>query len=192
MNNYSREWFEALSRQAISLAPLNNPQFPPSPYYRFLMLLAKEIKPALSVELGVCGGGGSLHLALGNPDGKVVGVDIAMPPAPQMETIGAMVNRDKFYIHIGDSAGSAPEVYKWYGQVDILFVDTTHTYEQTTRELVAWQPYLSERAVVCFDDLFRPEMAGYWESLPEPKVRLDKLHDGAEKGGGFGVIWKGD
>lgn len=27
--------------------------------------------------------------------------------------------------------------------------------------------------------------------LPEPKVRLDALHTGAEQGGGFGVVWQG-
>jgi hypothetical protein len=38
--------------------------FPPSPYYRFLKLIAEEIGSRLSVELGLCGGGGSLHLAM--------------------------------------------------------------------------------------------------------------------------------
>lgn len=188
MNNYSHEWFTELASQALSLAPLNNDQFPPSPYYRFLMLLAKEIPARLSVELGVCGGGGSLHMALGNPEGKVIGVDIAMPPQPQLDTILAMAG-DGFYMVLGDSVEVAQEVYTWHGEVDLLFIDTIHTYERTAQELAAWQPYLSDKAVVCFDDLFRPEMKGYWESLPEPKIRLDKLHDGAEKGGGFGVIW---
>jgi hypothetical protein len=54
----------------------NNPRvtFPPSPYYRFLKLLAEKINARLSVELGVCGGGGSLHLAMGSV--QAVGVDV--------------------------------------------------------------------------------------------------------------------
>jgi len=32
-------------------------------------------------------------------------------------------------------------------------------------------------------------MKGFWETLPEPKLRLDNLHDGAVDGGGFGVKW---
>ena len=185
----NREWFEELAKRAIDMPPLNNPQFPPSRYYRFLRLLAEELKPDLSIELGVCGGGGSLHLALGNPEGKTIGIDIEMPPKENLATIQTLVNYDNFYVIMGDSVEDAAEIYRRYGEVGILFIDTTHTYEQTWKEYNAWKPYLSDNAVVCFDDLFRPEMEGFWESLPGPKVRLDKLHDGAEFGGGFGVIW---
>jgi predicted O-methyltransferase YrrM len=185
---WNRELLESLAQKALNEAPLNNDLFPPSPYYRFLKCLAEERKPQLSVELGVSGGGGSLHLALGNLAGKVVGVDIAPIPKPQLDTITAMVG-DTFYFWHGNSCRVAVHVNQWFGDVDILFIDTTHTYEQTMNELNAWKPFLGHDAIVCFDDLLRPEMKGLWEVLPEPKLRLDKLHDGAEKGGGFGVIW---
>lgn len=185
----NREWFEELAKSAIDMSPLGNPQFPPSRYYRFLQLLAFYLKPNLSVELGVSGGGGSLHLALGNPDGDVFGIDIEPVTNENIKTIHAMV--DNFNMYFLDSV-EAPE---WLGmeyghiEVGILFIDTIHTYERTWQEFNAWKPYLSDNAVVCFDDLLRPEMKGFWESLPEPKVRLDQLHDGAENGGGFGVVW---
>ncbi len=183
----NKEWLEELAKQAIDMSPLSNPQFPPSRYYRFLQLLAFYLKPNLSVELGVSGGGGSLHLALGNLGGTVVGVDIEWIDEAKRATIEAMTSN--FFFWSGDSAEIAENVYDEYGPVGILFIDTIHTYERTWEEYNAWYPYLSNNAVVCFDDLFRSEMEGFWESLPEPKVRLDKLHDGAEFGGGFGVIW---
>ena len=63
--------------QALTILPYPDPRFPPSPYYRFLRVAAQQMRPRLSVELGVCGGGGSLHLALGYGAGKVIGIDIA-------------------------------------------------------------------------------------------------------------------
>lgn len=183
-----KERLKQLAEESFRYAPLNNDLFPPSVYYRFLMLLAQEFKPEVMVELGVCGGGGSLHLCLGNPDGKVIGIDIAAIPEAQDKSIKAMVGNFEFYL--GDSTELAQPIFSRFGRVGILFIDTTHTKEQTIAEFEAWKPYLADTAIVCFDDLFRPEMEGFWEWLPEPKLRLDQLHSGAEKGGGFGVWYK--
>jgi predicted O-methyltransferase YrrM len=139
----------------------------------------------LSVELGVSGGGGSFHLAIGWPEGKVVGVDRELDhPANVNFMISHCLN---FNFWQGDSVSSARLIYEEFGPVDLLFIDTIHTFERTMEEFKAWRPYLSEKAVVCFDDLLRFEMTGTWEALPEPKTRLDDLHPIAE--GGFGVLW---
>lgn len=160
-----------------------NPLFPPSIYYRFLKVLARHKKPRLSVELGVCGGGGSLHLALGNPRGQVVGVDIAYDHPEHLAHIDATC--PNFHFWQGDSVGDASAIRMEFGLVDILFIDTTHTYAQTWAEFNAWYPHLAKGAVVCFDDLNRVEMGDIWYELPEPKIRLDQLHTGS----GFGVLW---
>lgn len=171
----------------FEMPPYDNAQFPPSIYYRFFKVLAEYMRPSLSVELGVCGGGGSLYLALGHPGGQVVGVDIAYDHPQNIETI--MQTCPNFTFWVGDSVQSAPEIHNQFGDVDILFIDTLHTKRQTLDEFNAWKPYLTEGAVVCLDDLFRQEMDDIWDILPGNKLRLDKLHDGAECGGGFGVIW---
>lgn len=173
--------------QALAEKPYHDPRFPPSPYYRFLKIAAMNLKPKLSTELGVSGGGGSFHLAIGHPAGIVVGVDIANDHPENISYIMERCHNFRFWL--GDSIGMAEKIYREYGPVDLLFVDTTHTFEQTQAELAAYRPYLSSQAVICLDDLFRPEMLGFWESLPEPKLRLDTLHDGAELGGGFGVLF---
>ena len=157
-----------------------NPKFPPSIYYRFLKYLAQEMKPKLSVELGLCGGGGSLHLALGHPEGKVIGVDLAIDYPKNLEYL--QNNYSNFTFLQEDSSKAAKIINK---KVDILFIDTDHTYERTMLEFNSWRPYLRKRSVVCFDDLLRDGMTEAWEELPGKKIRLDRMHDGS----GFGVIY---
>jgi len=177
-----------LGEKAIDEPIYWNPIFPPSRYYRFFKLLAEEMKPKLSIELGVCGGGGSLHLAMGWPKGKVIGVDFQWDHAENVEYI--LDKYPNFDFILDDSASSAPRIYDNNGEVDILFIDTDHTYDQTLKEFNAWKPFLSKGAAVCFDDLFRPGMEDAWAKIPGDKIRLDYLHHGQyPEGGGFGVAW---
>jgi len=190
-------WFEHLAEWALALPPWPDERFPPSPYYRFFRLLTSQVKPALSVELGVCGGGGSFHMAVGWPGGTVVGVEREDGDdwrASQHERDNWTFIRGlcpNFVLWRGDSVESAPAVARAHGAVDLLFIDTTHTYAQTMAEWAAWEPHLSARAVVMLDDLHRPGMGDAWADVPWPnKLRLDALHDGTPGvGGGFGVAW---
>lgn len=185
MNEYT---LRTLAQRALAERPYPNTMFPPSPYYRFLKHLAKELQPNLSIELGVCGGGGSLHLCQGWAKGRVIGVDNAYDHPEHISYIKQ--NYANFTFWLGDSVEAAKEIGRDFGQVDILFIDTIHEYQRTIDEYEAWRPFLSDKAVVCFDDLFRPGMDKAWDELPSPKVRMDELHDGSEDGGGFGVVWK--
>lgn len=178
------------ANQAMATAPWPDERFPPSPYYRFLRIAAENMHPNLSVELGVCGGGGSFHLAIGWPSGMVIGIDHAEDHKENTDFIKEQC--PNFELLIGDSVKVASNGLIGIGieyQVDILFIDTIHTYERTMLEFNTWQPYLSNNAIVCFDDLFRPGMNKVWNELPDNKVRLDMLHTGAANGGGFGVVW---
>lgn len=199
-----------LAKTALMEAPYSNPNFPPSPYYRFLRLLAVEIgkeinnevnngyKARLSVELGVCGGGGSLHMAMGSA--KAIGIDITNDYPDNIKHIQQY--HPNFEFIIGDSVDMASIIYNRFGAIDLLFIDTTHTYKQTMTEYNAYKPYLSDRAIICLDDLFRPEMGDapiikgikqncVWDKMPAPKKRFDFLHPSqAPTDGGFGVIWK--
>jgi predicted O-methyltransferase YrrM len=173
--------------KALRMSPYPNPNFPPSLYYRFLKVLAQDLKPRLAVELGVAGGGGSLHMCLGCQSSKVVGIDIVKEVPDNIDYIGIRCPNFEFWL--GDSVELAKAVHDEHGPVDLLFVDTTHTEDRTWREYFAWLPYLSDGAIVCLDDLLREEMGTFWDDLEEPKLRLDELHATAE--GGFGVKWFG-
>ena len=158
-----------------------NVTFPPSPYYRFLHLISMGTN--LAVELGVCGGGGSFHMAMSSK--VAVGIDVANDYEDNINYI-----QDKcpnFHFLLGDSIELASVVFNRFGLIDVLFIDTTHTYEQTMAEYKTYQPYLSSKAVVCLDDLFRPGMDKAWAEMPETKVRFDFLHPSqSPTDGGFG------
>lgn len=172
--------------EALQLPVYPDPRFPPSPYYRFLLVAARNLQPVLSVELGVCGGGGSLHLARGYPYGQVVGVDVVEDHKENTDYIRATY--PNFRLWLGDSIELAQSIRLQYGPVGLLFIDTIHTYERTMAEFETWQKYLDRGAIVCLDDLHRDGMEQAWSELPGHKVRLDMLHPGSTEGG-FGVIW---
>jgi predicted O-methyltransferase YrrM len=184
----NQEILTQLANRSLNEPIYSDPRFPPSLYYRFLKLLATELKPNLSVELGVCGGGGSLHLCLGWGQGTVVGVDVSWDYPENIEHIQG--TQSNFIFYRGDSIQAAKEVHDVYGGVDILFCDTRHEYEFTTNEFHTWRPYLSDGAVVCMDDFNRKEMSGVWEHLLNyaEGVRLDYLHPGGTEGG-FGAFF---
>lgn len=164
-----------------------DPRFPSSLYYRFLKLLANAKRPKVSVELGVAGGGGSLYLAHGWPEGLVVGVDCKLEYPDNIQWM--LDNIPNFQFWHMDSVVSS-DVFTMDGRtVDILFIDTTHTYDQTTREFEAYQPRMADGAVVVLDDLLREGMDRVWAELPGTKIRLDHLHVCASPtDGGFGVV----
>ena len=182
----TEELIKSWVKEASDRKAYPSPLFPPSLYYRFFRVMAEHLKPNLTVVLGVCGGGDCLHFALGNPQGQVVGVDLEYDHPEQLQHVKYTCSNFSFW-H-GDSLKSAASIFSHYGTVDILFIDTTHTKEQTWAELNAWGPYMSDNYIICFDDLKRKEMGNIWDELPEPKLRLDELHPIAE--GGFGIIWK--
>ena len=178
-----------LAGRAEEMDVYPNAMFPPSRYYRFLRLLAQRVRPDVSVELGVCGGGASLHLALGHPPGKVIGIDIrnswpenvayVKETCPNFE----FWQMDSFQATIRYKEADLPSV-------DVLFIDTVHTYDRTMLEFNAWRDLLSSDAVVCFDDLYREGMDRVWEELPGEKWRKDRLHEGGSPtDGGFGVLY---
>ena len=160
--------------------------YPPSRYYAFFARLATVMKPRLSVVLGVCGGGDCYHLAKAHPEGRVIGVDITYDHPEQVGHIEK--NFPNFTFMLSESVAAAKPIYDQFGPIDLLFVDTDHTLGLTEAELRAYRPYLTQGAVVCLDDLFRPGMEEAWDQISEPKVRMDFLHDGSyPHGGGFGV-----
>ena len=178
------ELLNKLADEACAMEPFPMQFFPPSIYYRFFYKLTQALQPALSVELGLCGGGGSYHLAAGWPHGQVIGVDVVNDYPDNLEYLDSHCANFNFW-KMNSLAAAA--IAKERGKVvDILFIDTVHTYPATLAEWGAWRGLLSDEGVVMFDDLTRPGMKEFWDGLPEPKLRIDKLHDGA----GFGIVWK--
>lgn len=183
MNEYT---VRELGRLAAQEKPHPNSLFPPSLYYRFFKLLVSYTQPSLAVVLGVCGGGDCLYMLWGDANVNVHGIDLAYDHPVNILTIRNTYG-DRFKFIKLDSIDAA----KLYSpeSVDILFIDTIHTYDHTMAEFEAWKPKMREHGIVCLDDLFRKGMQQAWNDLPGTKVRMDELHiGGGAEDGGFGVI----
>lgn len=112
--------------------------------------------PELVVELGTRGGDSTRALlkAASVSGAKMLSVDI--------DDCGEVVNTSEFrsiwrFVQADDVA-FAGEFKSWCvendfpSSLDVLFIDTSHEYEHTLREIQAWFPLLSETGKVVFHD----------------------------------------
>lgn len=181
-----------LKAPAQNLPPHPNPNYPPSVYYRYLALLLKKLNGKLAVELGTCGGGASLTMAMHNPQATIVSIDINK--LPQVNWIENSYTNFKF--KLGDSTALAAGIVAEYGNPDLLFIDTDHTYVQTLKEFNTWIPFMKPGSVICFDDLNRDTYDGgvkkFYEELKGNKTEFGALKEmhisGSSTDGGFGAL----
>ena len=124
----------------------------PGIYIYTLMFAPKAI-----VELGVRTGWSTraFSAAARVLGAKMLGVD----KDPSSEQVYSNCDSPaKCYFMEADSATSATKFRDWAKEkdfpssIDILFVDTTHVFEDTIQELNAWEPLLSERAAIILHD----------------------------------------
>ena len=179
---------ERLARESYSAKPEPETRFPPSPYYRFLRSLVERYQPTIAVELGVCGGGGSFYMCRGWDQCLVVGIDIQREYPDNIRYI--MDTVDNFEFVLGDSVTELLKVPKKYGRADVIFIDTTHDYEQTVCEFEAALLTTNRPAIICMDDLNRPAVGQFWNELDPQyqKIELPYLHELTPGGGSFGVV----
>jgi predicted O-methyltransferase YrrM len=94
--------------------------------------------------------------------------------------------------------GDAPSAYERLSKyfednrlkIDILFIDSWHTYENAMLDWRYYRPLLNSPALVICDDIQEgggPEspisgMLDFWDKLPEPKFLNENLHPGTNMG----------
>lgn len=54
--------------------------------------------------------------------------------------------------------------------VDLLYIDSSHSREETIREVGAWQPFLADGALLVFDDFTHPEYPGVREAVTQLRL----------------------
>lgn len=161
------------------------------PYYRLFYLIAKQLQPNLSVELGSWQATAAAHLAAGNPTGQVFTVDIHREDKDaQLRAIEAdghyknltYVNRwtkDAFPIIKAARLNSS-------SLVDILFIDAWHNYDEAMSEYKLYSELLADEALVICDDITAgynfEGMLKFWDELPEPKFLDSRIHPGIPMG----------
>lgn len=145
-------------------------------YNRFLFEVARQYKPPLMLETGTDRGRSAAHLALGNPTGMVVTIDIDPACKANVDALGIrnIVSR------VGDSLGLAHE----FSSLDLLFLDSLHTYEHTKAEWEAYRPRVKPGGLIFLDDIaLDASMKRFWTELRFAKFDLTHLHYS-----GFGAI----
>lgn len=106
-----------------------------------------EMKPSIIVECGVSTGESSKIFSFINQElgSKVYGVDV------NVCDVYSSIHNGTF-IHMDDCL-YADLYQKQYGaNIDVLFIDTSHLYEHTKKEIEKWFPLLSQQALVMFHD----------------------------------------
>jgi len=152
-----------------------------APYYHLVYLLAEHMKPCNVVELGVAHGRFLHCAALSSPENKIFGIDVAR--YPELDKVLAACNNVTF---INKSSVPIPDQLLHLPVINILHVDTLHTYNQAWAEFRAYKHLLSDGAVVMFDDLHAAEddVLRFFNELSFPKIQDDRLHTAL----GYGVM----
>jgi hypothetical protein len=138
-----------------------------------MYLLAGDVQKGNIVELGVNKGYGVSSFAYGNPDARVIGLDLNVSP---------IFCPDNVEFHLM-SALPAPD---FISDIAILHIDTEHSYGNALNEFGQYKCKLLPGAVVMFDDLHAMDngvLQAFYE-LPYTKIQCDDLHPG----NGYGVL----
>lgn len=139
-------------------------------YYQWLALLVKNIKPNLILELGNCFGLSTLMMfSQLSETAQLISNDLTN----QLKFVPPHVFNDsrlKFYFGndldlniFGDDLPVG---------IDMLFIDTNHTFEQISAEWKIYKNLCNPGAIVILDDIRMNDMFDFWESLPYPKLEL--------------------
>jgi len=139
-------------------------------------------RPALVVELG-SGLGVSTLLMLSElaETARLVTCDIA----PRLKCVPPEIMRDprlKFYsgndLNLSVFGDDLPV------GIDLLFIDTEHTFDQVSAEWRIYGHLCRRGALVVLDDIRVQDMPRFWDALPYPKLELtEECHQS-----GFGVF----
>jgi len=107
------------------------------------------MNPKVIVELGIRGAESSRVFACITEElnAHLIGVDIAPPYQFHYSTIK---NSRLVIMDDVECASTYSDLLK--GMINVLFIDTSHLYDHTVKEIAAWFPLLSDKALVIFHD----------------------------------------
>ena len=122
---------------------------------------AVECRPKLIVELGVRGGESTkaLMLAAEQFGARVVSVDIEDCSRVSSSERWTFIQSDD--ISFGNTFSEWAHSRSMDPAIDVLFIDTSHTFERTLAEIHTWFPYLSLGAKVLFHDTSNSALHGF-------------------------------
>lgn len=160
-------------------------------YYRFLYFISNHLDiintdgRSIFIELGCHYGAASLHFIAGGMRSLAYGIDVVDRIKPVVK------NEDDFLFMHGRTDN--PEFHKSFHdkKVDVLLIDSDHSYKTTADEFRLWEPKVKPGGLILFDDIDAPEYADgcgkFFRELAGEKLSLPHLHP---ENWGFGVWFK--
>lgn len=149
--------------------------------YRYLSGCIKEYNPKLVVELGTRHGISALSLINeSSKNNKIISVDWLKQKSFIDKEILKRFSNLKLVI------GNCLDLNifeKIPFNIDILFMDTEHTYDQISKEFSVYENLLSDIALVIVDDINVNDKYKFFSKFKGKKKNLKRIH-----GTGFGVF----
>jgi predicted O-methyltransferase YrrM len=140
----------------------------------------RAFRPEVIVETGVASGVSSSYLLLAlerNQKGTLHSVEINDASyLPQGKEVGWIVPqrlRDRWQLHIGDSAAILPSLLHELGEVDIFIHDSLHTYEYMKFEFQIAGPYIKRGGLLFADDaLWNSAFSEFAQAVNSPHAAI--------------------
>ena len=142
-------------------------------YYRLLFEYVRVTNAKTAMETGTFRGASALHLASGAPEIRVLTVDVD----PGAKNIVDALARPNIDAVVARSVDIVEYVKEKYAPLDVLFLDSDHTYETVSAEWKTYRPLLKVGGAAFFDDIhMNPGMDRFWNEITDPKIDLSPLH----------------
>jgi predicted O-methyltransferase YrrM len=138
---------------------------------------SKKHHPSTILELGTNCGFSSIYMSKGNLSGMVHTLEVAEAIAGVARENFKALGCENIVQHIGRFQDVLENVLEHLGKVYFAFIDGYHDYQATLDYYGKIKPYLSQKAIVVFDDIsWSEEMHRAWEEIiSDPKIR--KIED---------------
>lgn len=160
-------------------------------YYRFFYHLAAEMRPKVALEIGIDHGHVMIHMAMGSRETFVVGID-RRPGCADLD-LAAYAPKNASVVYkdsLSGAEGDVEKIVERYGQIGLVFQDSSHHYTESHEEFEIYSQYLAANAIWCCDDVmdifhdpdYDPpgkSMADYFNELPGEKRLYEGLHYGS-------------
>ena len=182
------------------------------PYYRFFYHLSKMLKPSFVLELGGFQGTCAAHFATAQSasgitvtidhhtdNGDIFNQDCMFEVCDiytnvyylQGWTNEILANSQYGKHDLGNAPNVHPLVVEIGRKIDILFIDSWHTYEYAKLDFDTYLPLMNHPGLIICDDILegnmknKPKIFGmlkFWDELPEPKFLNSNLHPESNMG----------
>jgi len=131
-----------------------------------LYSLVKEKKPKVVLELGTCCGFSSIYMAKANEKSKIFTIEGACEVAEIASLNIEKANCNNIYQKSGKFKDVLPSLLPEISPINLAFIDGHHDKEATIEYYDMIKPYLSQNAIVVFDDISWSEgMKDCWDII---------------------------